>query len=336
MKMNPFLSGLSFLLLILSFSCSQPTVDLPVVLKGDYLGQPLPSDTAELFAPGFISTGLYTRDLTMTPEMDELYFCVSALGYNLIFYSKQVDGVWTEPEPAPFISDFNYMHYEPHITADGKRLLFLSNMPTDSDSEGNEDIWAVDRTEEGWSTPYNLGAPVNTENAEFFPSTTKDGTLYFTRQMRGEQTNNIFRSRYVDGKYQEPEKLGPNVNCGAAQFNAFIDPDEKYIIVPVAGREDTYGATDYYIVFRDENDIWSEPVNMGEKINTEGGREYSPYVSPDGKYFFFMSTRSEVELNESNKNSAFKYFQEALSKPKNGNSDIYWIDAGFIEGLRPD
>ena len=39
----------------------------------------------------------------------------------------------------------------------------------------------------------------------------------------------------------------------------------------------------------------SEPVNLGPNINTPGGREYTPYVSPDGRYFFFMSTRAAAE-----------------------------------------
>jgi hypothetical protein len=45
----------------------------------------------------------------------------------------------------------------------------------------------------------------------------------------------------IDGKYQEPEKLPPQVNSGLTQYNAFIDPDEKYLIVPVNGRNDTFG-----------------------------------------------------------------------------------------------
>jgi len=49
---------------------------------------------------------------------------------------------------------------------------------------------------------------------------------------------------------------------------------------------------------------------MGERINTEAG-EYKPFVTYDGKYFFFSSSRS-------------------------GNGDIYWVDAKTIEELRPE
>lgn len=301
---------------------------------GPYIGQQTPDTTATVFAPGLISTAMYTRDLTMTPDGKEIYFCVSSFGYNLIFVTRQKDGHWTEPVLASFIEDPKYIYYEPHITPDGKKLLFLSNMPAAGDEEASEDIWAVDRNGEGWGKAYNLGAPVNTDGAEFFPSTTLDGTLYFTRAAKDSRLNHIYRSKYADGKYQEPEQLGPEVNCGVNRYNAFIDPDERFIIVPAVGMEDGYGGTDYYVVFRDENDQWSKPVNMGPQLNTKSGGEYSASLSPDGKYLFFMSNRPNPKTSDMEGRPSFKQLHEAFNKPQNGNADIYWIRADFIMTLK--
>jgi hypothetical protein len=329
------MTGLLFALNINCESQKQSAVASFPILKGPYLGQETPGDVPLPFAPGIITTGMYTRDVTLTPDGNELYFCVSAYSFNLIFYTKQIDGIWSEPAPAPFIKDFQYMYYEPHVTPNGRRLLFLSNKPSIEREEENEDIWAVDRIGEEWGEPYNLGSPVNSEHREFYPSTTRDGTIYFTRQLKGEPAGHMYRSRFVDGRYSEPEKLGPQVNCGPNQYNAFIDPDERYIIVPVLGRSDSYGSTDYYIVFRNENDHWSEPVNMGEMVNTKSGREYSPYISPDGKYFFFMSSRI-IPVYEGQKFlRSFMELSTGYAQPQNGNTDIFWIDAGFIAQLRP-
>lgn len=324
---------------MVSFHCGNPqksaTASFPMV-KGPYLGQKPPGELPVPFAPGIITTGMYTRDVTLTPDGTELYFCVSAYGFNLIFYTKQIDGIWSEPAPAPFIKDFQYMYYEPHVTPNGRRLLFLSNRPSIDREEENEDIWAVDRIGEEWGEPYNLGSPVNSEHSEFYPSTTRDGTIYFTRQLKGKPAGHIYRSRFVDGRYSEPEKLGPQVNCGANQYNAFIDPDERYIIVPVLGRTDSYGSTDYYVVFRDENDRWSDPINMGGNVNTRSGREYSAYVSPDGKYFFFMSSRTIPVYEGPKFLLSFTELSSAYAQPQNGNADIFWMDAGIIARLRPE
>jgi len=70
------------------------------------------------------------------------------------------------------------------------------------------------------------------------------------------------------------------------------------------------GSDDLYITFKTNNDSWSKPVHIGNEINTEKS-ENRPYVSPDGKYFFYTSTIR-------------------------GNRDIYWVDAQIIEDLKPD
>ena len=75
-------------IIILLFSCiknsSQAQYSFPE-LSGPYLGQKPPGDTPELFAPGIISTAMYTRDITIMPDGKEIYFCISAFRYNLIF-----------------------------------------------------------------------------------------------------------------------------------------------------------------------------------------------------------------------------------------------------------
>ena len=303
-------------------------------LSGPFLGQILPGGNPEIFAPGLISTAMYTRDITMTPDGNEIYFCVSVLEYNLIFYSKQINGTWTEPAPATFISDYNKMYYEPHITHDGKRLLFLSNMTINENELPTQDIWAVDRQGDTWGTPYNLGEPINTNGNEFFPSTTKDGTLYFTRAEKGNRIHYIYRSKYFNGKYQEPEQLNSNVNCGTNRYNAFIDPDEQFIIIPVVGMEDGLGGADYYIVFRDNQDNWSKPINLGSKINQESGAEWSPYISPDGKYFFFMSTRTNKFDSSTDEFPSYSKLLNSSIELGNGNSSIYWVKSDFLYELQ--
>ncbi|MFC1530518.1 hypothetical protein ACFL6R_07400, partial [Gemmatimonadota bacterium] len=276
------------------------------------------------------------RDIAMTPDGSEIYWCAAGTGYvwSTILMSRLVDGRWSKPEVTPWGREIGSFTIEPHISPDGQHFYFLSNRPDPETGEeaGDQDIWVMDRVGEGWSEPYNLGAPINTEHAEFFASVTRDGTMYFTRQPVGERANFIYRSRMVDGEWQEPVRLPEQVNCGVSQYNAFIDPDEEYLIVCVDGRDDTVGACDYYIVFRNGDDTWSEPVNMGEKVNTAHFQEFSPYVSPDGKYFFFMSTRTP---DQAGKELSWDEIIAAHSGPQNGNPDIYWMEAAFIDALRP-
>jgi Tol biopolymer transport system component len=305
-------------------------------LTGPYLGQTPPGDTAERFAPGIVSSGLYTRDVAITPDGKEIYFGV-VLGnydYYAIMVTRLEHGRWTEPRVAPFSGDYNEL--EPAISPDGKKFFFFSFRPLDGVGAPKEDsdLWVMERVGEGWGEPRNVGAPVNSERSEYFPSVASDGTLYFCRDGEG-RSSQIYRSRLVDGVYAEPERLGPEVNSTNMQYNAFIAPDQSYLIFASPLREDGLGRDDYYISFRDEADRWTGPINMGEKVNTPGGLEYSPYVSPDGKYFFFMASRSRFAEERPKKPLTLRDLERIHAESGNGLADIFWIDAGFIQELRP-
>ena len=68
-------------------------------------------------------------------------------------------------------------------------------------------------------------------------------------------------------------------------------------------------------------------------MNQDNARGWSPYVSPDGKAFFFMATRTR-EIEEADWN--FEMLRELNDSPNNGFADIYWINAAIIQQLRPD
>jgi len=306
-------------------------------LNGPYLGQNPPGVEPQIFAPGLVSTGLAERDFAMTPNGDELYYTsVLGAGFNFsaILVTRLLDGVWTEPQIADFSG--RYKDLEPAISPDGDKFFFVSYRPADGGSKPaeDEDIWMMEREAEGWGVPRRLAKPINTGQPEFFPSVTRDGTLYFTRRSE-DRAEFIFRARWVDGAYEPAEKLGAEVNAAPTQFNAFIDPDERFIIVCSWGREDSLGGVDYYIVFRDPDDTWTGPFNLGDKINTAEGQEWSPYVSPDGKYFFFMSSRTTLQERAARQPMTRTDLNRAHQEPMNGNSDIWWVDMAILEELQP-
>ena len=64
-------------------------------------------------------------------------------------------------------------------------------------------------------------------------------------------------------------------------------PDLSYLIFS-GNRPEGYGQGDLYISFKDEAGKWGEAVNMGPEFNNQG-HQLCPFVSRDGKYFFFTS-----------------------------------------------
>ncbi len=314
---------------LLAAGCSRRAAETPRP-AGDDPGLRLPGKPAELFAPGIVSTGMAERDVAMTPDGSELYFTVTNGARGTIVVLRRVDGVWTPPEVAPFSGTWS--DYEPAVSPDGRRFFFASTRPAGptETGPGDSDLWVMERTAAGWGAPRNLGAPVNGDRNEYFPSVTRDGTLYFTS--RGERGEAIFRCRPAGGGYGERELLPEQINTTAQQFNAYVAPDESYLIFTSATRAGDLGGGDYQISFRNPDGTWTGAVNMGAAVNSKAG-EWSPYVSPDGRVLFFHSTRNAVP-DPAPAPLRYADLRAMLERPATGQSDIYWIDASFIEDLR--
>jgi len=92
---------------------------------------------------------------------------------------------------------------------------------------------------------------------------------------------------------------------------------------------------DYYVCFRSADDAWSEAVNMGPVVNAPGSRASSVSVTPGGGYLIFAATHRPEPAPPSDGSSGWRYLRDLHNRPENGNSDVYWVDAAFIEGLRP-
>jgi Tol biopolymer transport system component len=229
-----------------------------------------------------------------------------------IFFTKEVDGKWRAPKPMPFSSSYTDRDFT--ISPDGQRIYFGSNRPPKKGEQPQQslDIYVTKRGENDvWEKPRNLDKPINTsEFGENYPSISSNGNLYFfSCRNDGLGGCEIYISHFSNGKYLDFINLGPAVNSEMNDWDAYIAPDESYIIFSSQNREDTIGEQDLYISYK-MNGIWKKAQNMGSRVNSTSD-EICPSVSLDGKYLFFTSRRR-------------------------GNADIYWLSAKIIEELKPE
>ena len=122
------------------------------------------------------------------------------------------------------------------ITND-KQTIYISSYG--KNSLGGKDIYIIRKQPNGqWSTPENLGAPVNTAADEDFPYLDRDGkTLYFSAKNENSIGGyDVFKSviDFNTGKWSSPENMGWPINT--------IGDD--YLFVPVSkGKEAFYATT---------------------------------------------------------------------------------------------
>jgi Tol biopolymer transport system component len=302
------------------------TASLVVVV----LAEAPPAAKPVLFGEGVISTGDFESHPAFTPDGRTLYFLKSTPTFSFwtIVVSRFVDGVWTDPEVAPFSGQ--HSDADPFITSDGKRMYFISDRPAPGKQGRDTDIWVMEKTGVGWGEPRRLEAPVNSPAMEWYPQASADATLYFgSGRPGGRGATDLYRSRLVNGRYADPENLGDTLNTEFDEYEPCIAPDQSWLIFMASGRPDgRAGSGDLYISHWKDGS-WSKPRNLGDDINSMAA-EYSPSVSPDGRSFFFSSARGRPRPARP---LSARELSEWLRGPRNGLGDIYQVDLSTI--LKP-
>lgn len=280
-----------------------------------------------IFAEGVISTRDYESSITFTPDGMTAYFVKSTadLTFRVIVVSRFEQGKWTTPEVASFSGQ--YVDTDPCLSPDGKKLFFASRRPvTGTTPKADYDLWVVELTNTGWSEPRHLNAPVNTDSQETSPSPAADGTLYFSSNRAGGKGGaDLYRLKPGDSA---PENLGDTINSPGPEIQVFTSADERVLIFATAGRSDAIGSVDLYLSRRTDG-AWSKPVNLGNKINSIGV-DSAPRISPDGKYFFWTSTRGYGSEDQHVKKFNYAELSKKLQSAGNSLGDIYQIDLNVL------
>jgi Tol biopolymer transport system component len=283
-----------------------------------------------IFLEGLISDGWDNRDITLSPDGHELFY---TLQYEnrlsvIMQLSKEGDD-WGEARVAWFSGA--YKDLEAAFSPDGTSLYFASNRPMlySEKEAGDFNIWFLQKTDTGWSQPIPLDTSINTEKDEYYPSVARSGNLYFTRD-NGETLEDIFVAKPEGNGYGVPFALPDAVNSKGYDFNAFIDPDERFILFTSYKREDDLGGGDMYISHRVGGE-WREAQHLDASINSSS-IDYCPYISPDGEWFYFTSPRVKKE-NLVSFNGNLQELKQQLGKAGMGSDDIYRLPASAVKQL---
>ncbi len=94
-----------------------------------------------------------------------------------IVKSSRADAAWGKASEVKIMNDTLSSYAHPAISPDGEWLYFVSDMPG---GRGGLDIWRVRLTVAGMGSVENLGAPINTEGNEMFPTFRPNGDFYFS------------------------------------------------------------------------------------------------------------------------------------------------------------
>lgn len=185
----------------------------------------------------------------------------------------------------------------PMVSGDEKTIFFCRKQhPQNTGSLKKDDIWFSTINPDGtWSEAQNIGEPLNNEYSNAIFSISPDGN---TLILGGDY---IVDSQYVSCLYFSyktaegwtyPKQIKiDNFYYYGKYISCNISNDGQVLLLGLE-RSDTYGGQDIYVSFRKENNEFSEPMNLGDVVNTFDN-ETTPFLASDGKTLYFSSKGHE-------------------------------------------
>lgn len=191
-----------------------------------------------------------------------------------------------------------YQETRPLIAPDGKTLYYSrANHPENIGGEKDDnDIWysQLNTSTGDWEKSVNLGEPLNNKGANFISSITPDGnamTVLLGNEYRGKNKMKpgVSVSTKTSEGWSAPQSLDIiNAFIESTDGNYFLANNRRVLIMAV-DRYDTQGGKDLYVSFLQRDNKWTEPMNLGNDINT-ASMETSPYLAADNETLYFSSS----------------------------------------------
>lgn len=221
-----------------------------------------------------------------------------------LFRAELIDDKWTNLFELPFNSD-EYSCGHPSLSADGKTLYFVSDMPGGS---GGTDLYKSTLTGTTWSKPENLGSTINTTGNEMFPYIHSDGTFYFSSDAHNNLGGLDVFMTYYDGKrWLQVENLNSPLNSPGDDFAFVMNKDNKtgYISSNRNGEDKMFEVTKNEPTFILSGSVRQRGTNLGidssmiEVFNKTSNTKEFVYTGTKGMYKVKLRSNSNYAIKAS-------------------------------------
>lgn len=191
-----------------------------------------------------------------------------------------------------------YSELNPLLSPDGKTLYFSrSNHPGNVGGvKDKEDIWYSQLDSAGhWQLAKNM-EQFNNEYPNFIntiSNVTPDGksaiiVLGNKYLDNGKMQAGVSISSNIGGNWTKPVALNIKNDYNFNEKSNYFLTNNRQTLLMSVEREDSQGGRDLYVSFMQSDSVWTEPLNLGDVINT-AGEESAPFLASDDKTLYFSS-----------------------------------------------
>ncbi|HEV8283687.1 MAG TPA: OmpA family protein [Chitinophagaceae bacterium] len=208
------------------------------------------------------------------------------------YYSRKKLNEWDNAKPMEGNINTDQNEAAQNISLDGKWLVF--DACGRNDGFGGCDIYISYLTPQGWSDAINFGRRINSEQWDAQPCLSPDKRdIYFASARRGGYGGKDIYVCHLqsNGRWSDPENLGPSVNTSGDEQCPFIHADNQTLYF-TSNYWPGYGDDDLFYTRKQADGSWSQPINLGYPINTIN-REGTLFITADGKTAYYAANRSD-------------------------------------------
>lgn len=230
---------------------------------------------------------------SFSPLNRDLVFTRKINGIDENFFAAQLDtcGFWSVAEDMGFPLNSASPESFQNRAYNEKYMIYqkCDNRSVNGWERGGCDLYLSYATKQGWSEPRPFGYTINTVSFEGMPSLSADeSALYFVSDRPGGYGGkDIWVSYFVNGRWQVPKNLGPNVNTEKDETAPGIAADGKTLFFSSNGRPGM-GGFDIFTSKLLADSSWTVAANLGTPINS-GFDEIAGSVSLNGRELYFAS-----------------------------------------------
>ncbi|MEY3417420.1 MAG: hypothetical protein RL060_1532 [Bacteroidota bacterium] len=188
-------------------------------------------------------------------------------------------------KPQPMVAPINAFskQYFPVLTGDKSTLYYTVR-------EGDENLYVSTLKNNIWGAPKPISPVINTLENEGGPSVSADGNvIVFTscNKKDGFGRCDLYVTNKVGDEWSKPVNMGDKINTKAWESQPSLTSDGKTIYFS-SDRKGSFGNCDIWTSTMGDDGLWSEPENLGKKINTADG-DFSPFIDPSGKVLYYAT-----------------------------------------------
>lgn len=214
----------------------------------------------------------------------------SAAGFKasqIWLQGRAADGRWGDAAPWPH-SDPRYRDSDPFVDTSSRRLLFVSDRPLQPDGAPLTQLDLFESEWDGsrWSTPRRLPEALQSPQYELGPEQ-HGGSLWFGSYRKDGRPGTGRLAIYRTGPGGPLRVLPAPVNDEGANSDPTPSPDGRYLLWWSARS----GNGDLFMAERLAGDRHGPALPLPAAINSDTGFEFTPWLSADGDWLYFASTR---------------------------------------------